>query len=257
VEQSAGGSRVSPNAHRPAAAPGPESRARAPRLGSLEPIKAQRSSAVASLAQAKAQRDQAQLNLSYTTVTAAQSGRVVNLTAAVGQFAQPGTNLTMFVPGKISCIDWPLQMTPPCWQAARKIATLRLACGPISARSCLSFSPNNARIANGKITKSGNMCVVVVTCSGANAAANEVTDQSRGRLYFRSCCRQARVKKERERKQWRFELKIMRSLATPTRQPWSAAMARSIGCAGHVSIIRCWASNGATTPRSAGWATAS
>src|SRR5262249_53907070 len=37
----------------------------------------------------------------YTTVTAAQPGRVVNLTAAVGQFAQSGTNLTMFVPDQI------------------------------------------------------------------------------------------------------------------------------------------------------------
>jgi membrane fusion protein, multidrug efflux system len=67
----------------------------------VEALKAQRTSAVASLAQAKAQRDQAQLNLSYTTVTAAQPGRVVNLTAAVGQFAQPGTNLTMLVPDQI------------------------------------------------------------------------------------------------------------------------------------------------------------
>ena len=67
----------------------------------IESLKAQRNSAVASLAQAKAQRDQAQLNLSYTTVTAAQPGRVVNLSAAVGQFAQPGTNLTMFVPDQI------------------------------------------------------------------------------------------------------------------------------------------------------------
>jgi membrane fusion protein (multidrug efflux system) len=67
----------------------------------LETLKAQRESAVANLAQAKAQRDQAELNLSYTTVTAAQPGRVVNLSAAVGQFAQPGTNLTMFVPDQI------------------------------------------------------------------------------------------------------------------------------------------------------------
>jgi len=67
----------------------------------LESLKAQRNSAVASLAQANAQRDQARLNLSYTTVTAAQAGRVVNLTAAAGQFAQPGTNLTMFVPDEI------------------------------------------------------------------------------------------------------------------------------------------------------------
>ncbi|WP_420831277.1 HlyD family secretion protein [Bradyrhizobium acaciae] len=64
----------------------------------VESLKAQRKSAVANLAQAEAQRDQAKLNLSYTTVTAAQPGRVVNLSAAVGQFAQAGTSLTMFVP---------------------------------------------------------------------------------------------------------------------------------------------------------------
>jgi membrane fusion protein (multidrug efflux system) len=67
----------------------------------IESLKAQRDSAVASLAQAKAQRDQAQLNLSYMTVTADQDGRVANLSAAVGEFAQPGTNLTMFVPDEI------------------------------------------------------------------------------------------------------------------------------------------------------------
>jgi len=67
----------------------------------VEALKAQRKSAAASLAQAQAQRDQAELNLSYTTVIAAQPGRVVNLSAAVGQFAQPGTNLTMFVPDEI------------------------------------------------------------------------------------------------------------------------------------------------------------
>ncbi|HET6925731.1 MAG TPA: HlyD family secretion protein [Hyphomicrobiaceae bacterium] len=67
----------------------------------IESLQAQRDSAVASLAQAKAQRDQAQLNLSYTTVTAAQPGRVVQLSAAVGQYAQAGTNLTMFVPDEI------------------------------------------------------------------------------------------------------------------------------------------------------------
>jgi membrane fusion protein (multidrug efflux system) len=67
----------------------------------VEALKAQHNSAIASLAQAKAQRDQAKLNLSYTTVTAAQPGRVVNLGAATGQFAQPGTSLTMFVPDEI------------------------------------------------------------------------------------------------------------------------------------------------------------
>jgi membrane fusion protein (multidrug efflux system) len=34
-------------------------------------------------------------------VTAAQAGRVVNLSAAVGQFAQAGTDLAMFVPDEI------------------------------------------------------------------------------------------------------------------------------------------------------------
>jgi membrane fusion protein (multidrug efflux system) len=67
----------------------------------LESLKAQRESANANLAQAEAQRDQARLNLSYTTVTAAQSGRIVNLTAAKGQFAAQGTALTQFVPDDI------------------------------------------------------------------------------------------------------------------------------------------------------------
>ncbi|MGJ5178112.1 HlyD family secretion protein [Bradyrhizobium oligotrophicum] len=67
----------------------------------LESLKAQRESAAANLAQTEAQRDQAQLNLSYTTVTAAQPGRVVNLSAADGQFAAQGTALTMFVPDDV------------------------------------------------------------------------------------------------------------------------------------------------------------
>ena len=67
----------------------------------IESLRAQRSTAVASLAQAKAQYDQAQLNLSYTTVTADQPGRVVQLSAAVGAYAQAGTALTMFVPDEI------------------------------------------------------------------------------------------------------------------------------------------------------------
>jgi len=67
----------------------------------VEALNAQRNSAVANLALAKAQRDQAQLNLSYTNITAAQPGRVAKLTAAIGQFVQPGTNLTIFVPDEI------------------------------------------------------------------------------------------------------------------------------------------------------------
>ena len=67
----------------------------------LAVLKAQRGTAEANLAQATAQRDQAKLNLSYTTVVAAQPGRVVQLGAAVGQYAQAGTALTMFVPDDI------------------------------------------------------------------------------------------------------------------------------------------------------------
>ncbi len=67
----------------------------------IDTLRAQRASAEANVAQAEAQRDQAQLNLGYTTVIADQPGRVVNLTGAVGQYAQAGTNLTMFVPDEI------------------------------------------------------------------------------------------------------------------------------------------------------------
>ena len=64
-------------------------------IGSLE---AQRASAQASLANAEAQAAQAQLNLGYTTLTAAQPGRIVQLTGSVGQYAQGGQSLAMFVP---------------------------------------------------------------------------------------------------------------------------------------------------------------
>lgn len=67
----------------------------------IDTLRAQRTSQEASLAQAKAQLDQANLNLSYTTVTADQPGRVVNLSGAVGQYAQAGTNLAMLVPDEI------------------------------------------------------------------------------------------------------------------------------------------------------------
>jgi membrane fusion protein, multidrug efflux system len=49
----------------------------------------------------QAKVDAAQLDLSHTTISAAEPGRVVSLTAAVGQFAQAGTALTMFVPDEI------------------------------------------------------------------------------------------------------------------------------------------------------------
>ncbi len=64
-------------------------------------LQAQRTSAEADLARAKAQLAQAKLNLSYTTITAAQPGRVVQLSGAVGQFAQAGQSLAIFVPDDI------------------------------------------------------------------------------------------------------------------------------------------------------------
>jgi membrane fusion protein, multidrug efflux system len=64
-------------------------------------LRAQRTTAEAQVAQATAQRNQARLNLSYTTVTAAEAGRVVNLSAAVGEYVSAGTDLTMFVPDDI------------------------------------------------------------------------------------------------------------------------------------------------------------
>jgi membrane fusion protein (multidrug efflux system) len=67
----------------------------------LTALRAQHDSAEANRKQATAQQNQAKLNLSYTTVTAAQPGRVVQLSGAVGQYASVGTNLSMFVPDDI------------------------------------------------------------------------------------------------------------------------------------------------------------
>ncbi len=64
-------------------------------------LKAQLKSQQANVAVAQAQRETAALNLGYTTIRASQAGRVANLTAAPGEFAQPGTALTMFVPDDI------------------------------------------------------------------------------------------------------------------------------------------------------------
>ena len=67
----------------------------------LSVLKAQLSGARANLAEAVAQRDQAKLNLSYTVITAAQPGHVVQLSGAVGEYVQPGTAIAMFVPDDI------------------------------------------------------------------------------------------------------------------------------------------------------------
>jgi len=67
----------------------------------IKTLEAQLRSAQASLQQAQAQLDQARLNLQYTRVTAAQSGRVVKLSGAVGTFATSGQSLMMFVPDEV------------------------------------------------------------------------------------------------------------------------------------------------------------
>jgi membrane fusion protein (multidrug efflux system) len=64
-------------------------------------LQAQQVSAEASVGQAQAQVDQAKLNLSYTVVTAAQPGRVVQLGAGAGEYVAAGADLTMFVPDDI------------------------------------------------------------------------------------------------------------------------------------------------------------
>jgi membrane fusion protein (multidrug efflux system) len=67
----------------------------------IKTLQTQLESARASLQQAQAQLDQANLNLQYTRVTAAQSGRVVKLSGAVGTYATPGQSLMMFVPDEV------------------------------------------------------------------------------------------------------------------------------------------------------------
>lgn len=62
---------------------------------------AQRASAEASLKQAEAQKESADQNLDYTTMSAAQPGRVVKITGAKGQFVQAGQAIAMFVPDEI------------------------------------------------------------------------------------------------------------------------------------------------------------
>lgn len=64
-------------------------------------LQAQKATAEANRAQMQAQQDQAELNLAYTTLKAAQAGRVVRLTGAKGQFVQPGQSVSMFVPNPI------------------------------------------------------------------------------------------------------------------------------------------------------------
>jgi membrane fusion protein (multidrug efflux system) len=80
------------------------SRTKAAMIGAelgLKVLQTQHKSAEASKQQAEAQLAQARLNLQYTNVQAAQSGRVVKLSAAKGAFATAGQSLMMFVPDEV------------------------------------------------------------------------------------------------------------------------------------------------------------
>jgi membrane fusion protein (multidrug efflux system) len=67
----------------------------------IKTLQAQLEGARAQLEQSQAQLDQAKLNLQYTSVVAAQSGRVVKLSGAKGTFVNAGQSLMMFVPDEV------------------------------------------------------------------------------------------------------------------------------------------------------------
>nr|WP_249797921.1 HlyD family secretion protein [Bradyrhizobium sp. 199] len=67
----------------------------------IKTLQAQLEGAKAQLGQSQAQLDQARLNLQYTSVVAAQSGRVVKISGAKGTFATAGQSLMMFVPDEV------------------------------------------------------------------------------------------------------------------------------------------------------------
>lgn len=67
----------------------------------IKTLQTQLESARASLQQAQAQLGQANLNFDYTRVTAAEPGRVVKLTGAVGTLAAADQSLMMLVPDEI------------------------------------------------------------------------------------------------------------------------------------------------------------
>ena len=62
---------------------------------------AQKNSAEASLKQAEAQKETAEQNLRYTTLSAAQPGRVVRVSGSKGQYLEAGQAIAMFVPDEI------------------------------------------------------------------------------------------------------------------------------------------------------------
>ena len=64
-------------------------------------LRAQRTSALAQVDAAKASVKTAQINLDRTTISAVQAGRIANLKAGVGAYAQPGQALMMLVPNEV------------------------------------------------------------------------------------------------------------------------------------------------------------
>jgi membrane fusion protein (multidrug efflux system) len=67
-------------------------------LASADLARAQVKTAQASVAQAQAALDQAQLNLSYTKISAVQSGTITNKVVEEGNYVQPGQALFFIVP---------------------------------------------------------------------------------------------------------------------------------------------------------------
>lgn len=67
----------------------------------VKTLEAQLKSSAASLKQAQSQLDQAKLNLQYTHIVAAQPGRVVKLSGAVGTYVAPAQSIMMFVPDDV------------------------------------------------------------------------------------------------------------------------------------------------------------
>ncbi|MGY8679312.1 HlyD family secretion protein [Bradyrhizobium sp. UFLA05-153] len=67
----------------------------------IKTLEAQLEGAKAQAKQSEAQRDQARLNVDYTSVLAAQPGRVVKLSGAKGTYVTPGQSLMMFVPDDV------------------------------------------------------------------------------------------------------------------------------------------------------------
>ena len=70
-------------------------------LRNVDVAQAQKANALASQRQAEAAQKVAEQNIAYTTITAAQPGRVVRLTGAKGQFVDAGQSVAMFVPDEI------------------------------------------------------------------------------------------------------------------------------------------------------------